>query len=184
MPWDDPDDRRGILGGAFVSVWMVCAYVAIPYATGRIVDDAFFLVEAAMRFFEVSIGYHVAGLVVPGFLATVSALVGRRGLGADEIAARARIVGGVVLVPVVAPWILMVLWVAVLTVGLLVPSDPGITVWTALSAEVLFLFGGTFLALFMTPVVLAGVGFGTGLGYAVVAVGERLLDRRRSRPDV
>lgn len=179
--WEDPASRLGVLGGAFVSLWMIGAYVAVPYANGWIARDAFFLVEAAVELLEASVWYHVVGLVVPGVLATVSALL-RYGDREAGTGARARIAGSIVLIPVLVQWSLMVLWVLLTTVVLPIGSDIG--VYGAIGHWVLFLFGGTFVALFVTPVIVAGIGSGTVVGSVVVAVGRRVRtpDDRRSEP--
>lgn len=49
------------------------------------------------------------------------------------------------------------------------------TPFVAVSNGVLFLFGGAFLAVVFTPLIVAGVGGGAVLGGTVVAVGRRLL---------
>lgn len=162
---EDLPARVGVLGGTFVSLWILGSYVVVPFAAGWIARDAFFLVEAAVRFFDLPIRYHVVGLALPGFLAGVLTRSRYRRGDPNGVLVHVRTIAGIVVVPVLVVWLLVLVWVVVVTTALLVGSDPGITPSVALSSGLLFLFGGTFLAVFTTVGVVAGVGSGTVVGY-------------------
>lgn len=173
---DDPAARLGLRGGALVSLWALVGYVAVPLVTGQLVRDAFFLVEASMVFFDHPVWYHVAALSAPAFFATVGALVrydrGETGGWVPGV----KILSGITLIPVLAVWVLMDLWVLLVTVALV--AGPDITIPNALSSGALYLFGGVFFALVLTPAVAGGAGAGAAAGYLAVAAGRRFPVKR------
>lgn len=162
--WARPDARLGILGGGFVSLWIFVAYVGVPLAAGWLTRDALFLFDAAGAFFDRSVRFHVVGLVVPGFAATVAARY--RSRDAAGVPGQLQIVAGIFSVPILLTWVLMTLSVLVVAAAPLLSSDPDATLLGTVGDLVLFLFGGTFLAFFVTLAVVVGVGTGVVVGYA------------------